>query len=82
MIAGAIIIIAAGRVVVMSVVRKYSFESEDGQQVQRSQSSVLVHDGDQMHVIEGPARVTVSQSGQCTRRGGGVLKGRGTKEDG
>ena len=56
---------------VMSVVRKYSFESEDGQQVQRSQSSVLVHDGDQMHVIEGPARVTVSQRGQCRSRGGG-----------
>lgn len=55
-----------GAPVVMSVVRKYSFESEDGQQVQRSQSSVLVHDGDQMHVIEGPARVTVSQHGPMT----------------
>ncbi|XP_043240550.1 transmembrane protein 59-like [Amphibalanus amphitrite] len=58
-----------GAPVVMSVVRKYSFESEDGQQVQRSQSSVLVHDGDQMHVIEGPARVTVSQRGPMTGDG-------------
>ena len=48
----------------MSVIRKYSFESGNGQQVRRSQSSVLVHDGDKMHVIEGPARITVSQSGQ------------------
>ncbi|KAF0312249.1 hypothetical protein FJT64_016974 [Amphibalanus amphitrite] len=58
-----------GAPVVMSVVRKYSFESGDGQQVQRSQSSVLVHDGDQMHVIEGPARVTVSQRGPMTGDG-------------
>ena len=53
-----------GAPVVMSVIRKYSFEAEGGQQVRRSQSSVLVHDGDKMHVIEGPARVSVSQTGQ------------------
>ncbi|XP_037092399.1 uncharacterized protein LOC119112348 [Pollicipes pollicipes] len=48
----------------MSVVRKFTYDTDDGQEVRRSQSSVLVHDGDKMRVIEGPAQVIISRHGE------------------
>lgn len=53
----------SGAPVVMSVVRKFSFDSTGDQDVQRSQSTMLVHDGDKMRVIEGPAQMSVTRHG-------------------
>lgn len=54
----------SGAPVVMSVVRKFSFNSDGDEEVRRSQSAVVVHDGDQTRVIQGPAQVTVSRHGE------------------